>query len=195
MTDVVDEPKLRKGAATKAAILNAARERFCRDGYDNASLRDIAASAGVDAALISRYFGSKDDLFTEVLGCTGDPELIIDGCVESFPARIARELVYDAQDEEKLEGMMIMIRSISSPKASEIIRSSARERFFGPFTEWLGGPDAYLRILLLSSLMMGATLNKSLLGGFDLSETEKKVMCQRLELLITQCMAATKPVA
>ena len=85
MTDVVDEPKLRKGAATKAAILNAARERFCRDGYDNASLRDIASAAGVDAALISRYFGSKDDLFAEVLGCTGKPEQLMEGRRRGLP--------------------------------------------------------------------------------------------------------------
>ena len=60
-------PRKRNAAATRAAMLDAAVCRFARDGYDGASVRDIAADAGVDAALVSRYFGGKEELFNEVL--------------------------------------------------------------------------------------------------------------------------------
>jgi AcrR family transcriptional regulator len=58
-------PRRRDSQATAAAILEAAKSQFARAGYDRASLRDIAAEAGADVALIKRYFGGKEALFTE----------------------------------------------------------------------------------------------------------------------------------
>src|SRR3546814_17701507 len=63
----------RDATATRAAILTAARDRFIRDSYDSVGLRDISNGAGVDVALIGRYFGGKEGLFPEVL--TGDKHL------------------------------------------------------------------------------------------------------------------------
>src|SRR5690242_20061761 len=72
MEDPVSEPEpdpsaqpRRNAAATRARLLQAAREQFLRQGYRATSLRAIAAQAGVDVMLIRRYFGSKEQLFTE----------------------------------------------------------------------------------------------------------------------------------
>ena len=51
------------GEDTKGSILAAARAEFGAKGYHPATIRGIAAGAGVDPALIHHYFGSKDDLF------------------------------------------------------------------------------------------------------------------------------------
>jgi AcrR family transcriptional regulator len=56
-------PRPRHAAQTRADILTAARRRFAADGYDKTTLRAIAADVGIDAALVSRYFGNKQDLF------------------------------------------------------------------------------------------------------------------------------------
>ena len=56
-------PRPRNAAQTQADILSAARRRFATEGYEPTTLRAIAADVGVDAALVSRYFGSKQDLF------------------------------------------------------------------------------------------------------------------------------------
>jgi AcrR family transcriptional regulator len=53
----------RSSERTKAAILSAARERFAAVGYQAATIRAIAADAGIDPAMVMRYFGSKDQLF------------------------------------------------------------------------------------------------------------------------------------
>jgi AcrR family transcriptional regulator len=53
----------RNAAQTRADILSAARRRFGAEGYDRTTLRAIAADICVDAALVIRYFGSKQDLF------------------------------------------------------------------------------------------------------------------------------------
>ena len=53
----------RRSDATRAAILRAARERFAADGYERATIRAIAADAGIDPSMVMRYYGSKEDLF------------------------------------------------------------------------------------------------------------------------------------
>jgi AcrR family transcriptional regulator len=54
----------RRGAeATAAAILAAARDQFAAVGYERATVRTIAAAAGIDPALVIRYFGSKEKQF------------------------------------------------------------------------------------------------------------------------------------
>lgn len=53
----------RNAEATKKAITSAARKQFAELGFQRATLRAIASDAGVDAAMIARYFGSKDGLF------------------------------------------------------------------------------------------------------------------------------------
>ncbi|WP_243470052.1 TetR family transcriptional regulator [Klenkia marina] len=54
----------RDGAATQQHLLAAARRRFAADGYDRTTIRAVAGDVGVDAALVIRYFGSKEGLFT-----------------------------------------------------------------------------------------------------------------------------------
>src|ERR1700756_2980179 len=53
----------RNAAQTRSDILSAARRRFATEGFERTTLRAIAADVGVDAALVIRYFGSKQDLF------------------------------------------------------------------------------------------------------------------------------------
>jgi AcrR family transcriptional regulator len=45
---------------TKATILKAAQHLFADQGYERATVRDIAARAAIDPAMVIRYFGSKD---------------------------------------------------------------------------------------------------------------------------------------
>ena len=56
-------PAPRRSDATKAAILAAAREQFASSGYQGATIRAIACSAGIDPAMVMRYFGNKEGLF------------------------------------------------------------------------------------------------------------------------------------
>ena len=55
--------KPRRSDATRAAILTAARERFAADGYERATIRAIAADAGIDPTMVMRYYGNKEKLF------------------------------------------------------------------------------------------------------------------------------------
>ena len=55
------------GAATRAAIIDATLRRIGVDGYAHLNLRQIAQEAGVNHALISYHFGSKQQLVLAVL--------------------------------------------------------------------------------------------------------------------------------
>lgn len=56
-----------KGVAKRREILEAALDVIARDGYRSASVREIAAAAGLSAAGILHYFESKEELFVEIL--------------------------------------------------------------------------------------------------------------------------------
>ncbi|WP_415972362.1 TetR family transcriptional regulator [Rhodococcus sp. 077-4] len=59
------EKQPRSATATRARILDAARAQFAADGYDRTTMRSVAGTAGVDAAMVVRYFGTKEALFAE----------------------------------------------------------------------------------------------------------------------------------
>ncbi|AZM62280.1 MULTISPECIES: TetR family transcriptional regulator [unclassified Streptomyces] len=56
-------PSQRRSEATRAAILEAARERFAADGYERATIRAIAKDANIDPSMVMRYYGNKEGLF------------------------------------------------------------------------------------------------------------------------------------
>src|SRR2546422_10073377 len=60
---VAEGGAVRRSERTKAAILEAAREQFAASGYERATIRAIAAAAGIDPAMVMRYFGTKEKLF------------------------------------------------------------------------------------------------------------------------------------
>jgi AcrR family transcriptional regulator len=69
MTDplVHDSPETEEAqAATKAAVFNAAERLFALHGFQNVSVRDITAEAGVNLASVNYHFGSKDSLLFEI---------------------------------------------------------------------------------------------------------------------------------
>jgi AcrR family transcriptional regulator len=79
---------------TREAILAAAREAFAERGYDKASIRHIATSAGVDPALVHHYFGAKDQLFLATLESPIDPGKLLPevlaGGVDGLGERLVR---------------------------------------------------------------------------------------------------------
>ena len=177
-------PRPRNAEATRAAILTAARERFARESYDDVGMRDIAGDVGVDAALVSRYFGSKEELFVSVLdSCENGAELMT-GDRQDFGQPIAREAIFEGKSESKLRGLMILLRSIGSAKAMELVQRTGNERFFNPFADWVGGPDAAVRARLASGFIMGMTVSREITGGYGLTPDECDRMCDRMASIL-----------
>jgi len=150
--------KKRDAIATRAAILSAARDRFLRESYASVGLRDIAGDAGVDVALISRYFGGKEGLFRDVLLHGREEGLFRQPLTAAeVPAYLAQLVVEDADEDRqyRMEMFIVMLRSASSPKAGEIIRDLVHQDILGPLAEILGDEHAELRANMLLAVLMG----------------------------------------
>ncbi|TDC78564.1 TetR/AcrR family transcriptional regulator [Micromonospora sp. KC606] len=79
---------------TREAILAAARTAFAERGFDAASIRVIAAAAGVDPALVHHYFGTKEQLFRATVDIPVDPAqllpAVLAGDVDGVGERLVR---------------------------------------------------------------------------------------------------------
>lgn len=187
-----DAPRPRNANATRQAILEAARERFCSDSYGDVGMRDVARDVGVDAVLISRYFGSKEDLFVAVLDSCKNGRDLMEGPREDFGDRLAREIIYDevmpCQDDgagAKMRGLLILLRSVGSAKAMDVMQRTSNSRFYDPLAAWIGGPDAPVRARLAAGLIMGMAIGRELSDGYSsLDETQKAEMARRLAVAL-----------
>lgn len=177
-------PRPRNAEATRAAMLIAARERFARESYDDVGMRDIAGDVGVDAALVSRYFGSKEDLFTSVLDSCENGAELMEGDRSTFGERVAHAAIHEARSDSKLKGLLVLLRSIGSTKAMELVQRAGAERFFDPFAEWVGGPDAAVRARLATAFVMGMAVSREITGGFGLSPAECEQMRDRMARIL-----------
>ncbi|MGX8273090.1 TetR/AcrR family transcriptional regulator [Brevundimonas diminuta] len=183
-----DVPRPRNANATRQAILEAARERFCAESYDDVGMRDVARDVGVDAALISRYFGSKEDLFVAVMDSCKNGRDLLEGDRADFGERLAREIVYgdmtpcEHQDGGvKMRGLLIVLRSIGSAKAMDVIQRTSNSRFFEPLTQWIGGEDAAVRARMVAGLIMGMAIGRELSDSYSmLDDTQKASLARRM---------------
>ncbi|MFG1777360.1 TetR family transcriptional regulator [Micromonospora sp. NPDC049051] len=78
---------------TRRAILDAARAAFAERGFDGASMRAVAAAAGVDPALVHHYFGGKDQLFLAAMHVPVDPAELLPGVLAGDRAGLGERLV------------------------------------------------------------------------------------------------------
>lgn len=155
-------------------------ERFSRESYDDVGMRDIAGDVGVDAALVSRYFGSKEELFETVLESCDNGGALMSADRETFGQRVAHEVIFERKSETKLKGLLILLRSIASTKAMEIVQRSATKRFYGPFADWVGGDDAAVSARMAAAFIMGMAVSREVTGGFGFSAEQCERMADRM---------------
>jgi AcrR family transcriptional regulator len=181
-----ERPAVRKrdAEATRRAILAAAKIHFARSGYDGASLRDIAAEAGVDAALINRYFGGKDGLFQAALKDSIAPDLIAHWDRGTFAHDIARMMAGHAhQNVERTHAFEFLLQAATNPTTAPLLNEAVQERFLGPIRAWIGGRDVDARARLLASVFIGL-LCERLIRDEALEGIERDTFIMRTAALI-----------
>jgi AcrR family transcriptional regulator len=173
----------RDADATRKAILAAAKKHFARSGYEGAFLRDIAVDAGVDAALINRYFGSKEGLFAEVLkrAIRTDKLSLFEGERADVGRDVAAALATQSahHNEDRLHGFQFLLRAATSPTTAPMLNVAVQERFMGPIREWLGGENADVRSRLVSAFFIGLLVER-LIRDEPLPEGERDRFIERL---------------
>lgn len=186
-----EAPRARNAAATRQAILDTARHLFARDSYDTVGVRDIAGAAGVDAALVSRYFGSKEALFKCVLS-DGKANLFDGVTADRLPAHFTRLLLDEpdgAQRDIKIQKLLIILRSATSPTACELVREAMQQDMLRPAASILSGEDGEFRASLAMALLMGTGVIRSIMAVSPLCDCKESVVEDRLERLFAEALA------
>ena len=147
---------------TKAAILAAARESFAASGFGGTTIRAVATEAGVDAALVHHYFGSKDDLFVAALALPVDPREVIGGAVKGPAGEAGEKLIrafLSVWDDPALQpALLALVRRVLEPGGDRLIRDGFVPVVLIPIGEQLGLDRPELRMPLVASQMIGLIL-------------------------------------
>lgn len=154
----------RNAVATRAEILAAARCRFATEGYDGASVRDIAAVAGIDPALVIRYFGSKEKLFCEAIGPKFDLRAVIDGDRAGLALRLARAMLNKPVSAVGSEPLLLLVRSAQSDPAAGMLRTFVDDGVIVPLAAAIGGADGERRASLIASTLLGVFVGRFVLA-------------------------------
>jgi AcrR family transcriptional regulator len=150
-------------SGTREAILAAAGQQFAEHGYDRASLRGIAAEAGVDQKLIAHFFGSKQQLFVAAVGLPFNPgdvlPAILAGDPDSIGERLAALLVEVLEQPELHRRLTGVVRAAASePEVARMLREFLTRELFGPAAEFLGAEDGPFRANLVGSQIVGLVM-------------------------------------
>lgn len=137
---------------TRAAILSAAQSLFDTRGFDNTGVREVADLAGVNSALVGRYFGSKEQLFRATLDRVLDLTPLQQVDRRSFGVDIVAGF-FEAENIASPLAMMIL--ATADPATREASIDLLQEKVVAPLASWLGPPDAEERAARLIVLWGG----------------------------------------
>src|SRR5439155_21153922 len=109
-------------------------------GYDAASLRSIAADAGVDPGMVRHFFGSKAGLFTAVMQLPIDveqvvPALLADG-LDGIGERAVRFFLSVFESPADRSPFITLIRSaVSHEESARLFREFITEQLLGAIAD------------------------------------------------------------
>jgi AcrR family transcriptional regulator len=145
------------GGQAREQILEAARRQFGAHGYDGATMRAIAADAGVDVALVSYYYGSKSGVFIASLRLPVNPTDVIDGLLagprEDLGERLVRRLLSVWDDPRTGAPLISVLRSVSSQ--GEMLSDFVERQVLGRLAAAIDAPDAQLRAGAAAAQVLG----------------------------------------
>ncbi len=165
------------GSATREQILEAARARFSAHGYGATTIRGVAADAGVDAALVHYFFGTKEKLFAAAMTLPFNPAEIVgaalEGSVEGLGERLVRGVLEAWEGPAARASLLALIRSVTSHEtAAAMLREFIERGVVGRLAAAVGGPDARLRATLAGSQVAGLILGRYVLRVEPLASAE-----------------------
>ncbi|MDE3723133.1 TetR family transcriptional regulator [Nocardiopsis sp. N85] len=174
--------------ATRERILASARELFTDEGYGAVSSRKIAAHAGVNVALINRYFGAKRGLLTEILREDG----VFPGLIEGDRGSLTRRLAEHAVSRLHGEGTALqraLDHSAGDPDLQAVYQGRITSALIDPLEAYLGGgSDARAHASLIAVVMLGLTRVRLVEGATALRAQEREDLTRRVEAILDLCL-------
>jgi AcrR family transcriptional regulator len=159
-------PAPRRSDATRAEILRAAQARFAVDGYQGATIRAIAADAGIDPSMVMRYYGSKSQLFAAAV----DIDLRLPDITQVPRGRVGHVLVSHFlkrwEEDPGGDALLTLLRSAPTDSlAAERLRAIFREQLASMVLRFVGDPvEAAERAGLVSTQLLGLAFCRHILA-------------------------------
>jgi AcrR family transcriptional regulator len=145
---------------TRGAILAAARTAFAERGYHAATVRSIAASAGVDPALVHHFFGTKEGVFVAAMDLPLDPGTVVAqltaGGIEGLGERLVRMYLEIWNDPERRQPFLALLRSATSGEdGARMLRQFIEGSILGRVAADLGLKRSSLGLAAVASQVVG----------------------------------------
>lgn len=184
---------------TREAILTAAREAFAERGFDGASIRQIAGSAGVDPALVHHYFGTKDQLFLDALQAPVDPTKIIPQALVGDASGVGERLVrvmLGVWDSPAGAAAVAMLRSaVGNELIARMLREFLIQRIFRRVAKELDldPAEARLRLNLVASQIAGVIMMRYIIKVEPFASTAQETVVALVGPTIQRYLTAPLP--
>ncbi len=156
-------------SGSREAIAEAARRQFAERGYDRATIRGIAADARVDPALVSHFFGSKQELFAAVTVLPFDLDeampQIVAGPRSKLGERLAEWVLGVLDDPDSRRTITGIVRAaVSGPEAAGAARDVVSSHVLIPIAEAIDADQPELRANLINSQMVGLVMARHIVA-------------------------------
>ena len=153
---------------TEARILDAAAQIFLAAGYERTTIRAVASAAGVDAALVMHYFGSKQELFRQVIETAPVPGL------SGAPGQAAEQILATLADRlasEPTASLTLLRSMLTNPEAASAARVAAA-RYESQIAQAIPASDASLRAAIISAITLGVMVSRHLIKSDELATAD-----------------------
>lgn len=183
---------------TRQAVLDAARARFSQDGFAGATIRKIAADAGVDASLVIQFYGSKDELFAAAMALS--PEALkhfaqaFEGPEDKLGERITTAFLELWEgDAEVSEPLLAMLRAaITNDQAAASLRDFIQARLVEQISPKLANAqDADVRAAFASAMLIGVVVGRDIVRVPVLASSDRVTMARLLAPAIQAVLLGT----
>ncbi|MFN3007764.1 TetR family transcriptional regulator [Mycolicibacterium wolinskyi] len=161
MSETRRSGRWRTGQQSRQRVIDAAREHFMRDGYEKATVRGIAAAAGVDVAMVYYFFGNKEGLFTASVLDTPEHPLhqlahLLDDGPDDIGARLVRDFIQRWDEGASFDPLLTVWRSAAiQPLARKLLHDSLAGPVAERVSAQFGVTDAELRVELVTTHLVG----------------------------------------
>ena len=179
---------------TRNVILGAARRLFADTGYDKTSVRDVAAAADVDPAMIRHYFGSKVELFRATMGWPFEPADIAARITAGDRGDIGERLTrvfFEAweQPESRAPLLAILRGAATHEESANLVRQFIQGQVYAHIAAALKVPDAELRIDLAMSQLLGIAYLRHILRVEPVASTPVEELIERIAPIVSRHLA------
>jgi AcrR family transcriptional regulator len=156
-------------SGTREEILEAARRQFAKHGYDAATIRGIAADAGVDPALVHHFYGTKEKLFVSAMHFPVVPSEVLPKVLAAAPDRVGHAAVRTILElwespETKAQAVALLRSAVTNERAAAMLRQFVTSAILGSIAMVAQREDAEFRASLVASQIVGLGIARYVIG-------------------------------